>query len=93
MCPAGFAYDITSEKCEPADRVNCKQMSVGELLNLYEFYKDERERKNWNENNANNNSNIYSQVETQEPQLGAPLTSVPLDNGNPLMFVDDLFDR
>lgn len=92
MCPAGFAYDIIAEKCEPADRVDCKQMSVGELLNLYEFYKEERIRKNCNGNNTNNNSNIHSQVEAQEPRLGAPLTTVPVNNGNALMFVDDLFD-
>lgn len=79
MCPAGFAYDITTEKCEPADRVNCKQMSVGELLNLYEFYKEERERKNCKSNKANINSNFPSEV---EPQLGAPLTTTAVQNSN-----------
>lgn len=89
MCPAGFAYDITTEKCEPADRVNCKQMSVGELLNLYEFYKEERERKNCNGNNTNINSNIQSQIATQESQLEAQLTTLPDENGNALLRDDD----
>lgn len=85
MCPAGFYYDIATEKCEPAERVNCKQMSVGELLNLYDFYKGERERKNCNGNNANNNSNNQSQVERQEPQLRA--TTVSVENGNAIFVL------
>lgn len=93
MCPAGFAYDITTEKCEPAERVNCKQMSVGELLNLYDFYKVERERKDCNGNNANNNSIIPSQVERQKPQLETPLSTVPVENGNAHLFNDDSFNR
>lgn len=92
MCPTGFAYDITTEKCEPAHTVDCKQMSVGELLNLYEFYKEERERKNCNENNGNTNSNNQSKVRPQEPQLGAPVTAVPVENCNSLLFDDDPFN-
>ncbi|XP_055319351.1 mucin-2 isoform X2 [Sitodiplosis mosellana] len=43
-CPDGTIYDVKTETCKPSAEVKCEMMSIVELLNLYEFYKERKQQ-------------------------------------------------
>lgn len=42
-CPDATAYDLRTESCRPRDEVVCEIKTVIDILNLYEFFKEQRQ--------------------------------------------------
>lgn len=42
-CPDATHYDLRTESCRPKDLVDCRNMSIVEILNTYEYYRQQRQ--------------------------------------------------